>query len=60
MDINKKKKINDKLKDRYRNDIEYREKKKRIAIEHYYAKKYNTNQEQCIKIIQQPITLYFN
>lgn len=58
--MDKKKKINDKLKDRYRNDIEYREKKKKIAIEHYYAKKYNINDQECIKIINEPRTLYFD
>ena len=36
----KKKEYNKKLKDRYNSDEDYRERKKQIAINHYYKKKY--------------------
>ena len=39
MDI-KKIEYNKKLKDRYNSDEDYRERKKQIAINHYYKKKY--------------------
>jgi len=49
----RKKKNNLKLKDRYHNDMEYREKKKRIAIEYYYNKKSAPGQ-QSTQINNQP------
>ena len=55
----RKKKNNLKLKDRYHNDMEYREKKKRIAIEYYYNKKSAPGQ-QSIQINNQPVFLYFD
>ena len=55
----KKKKNNLKLKDRYHNDIEYREKKKRIAIEYYYNKK-SAIGEHSIQINNQHVFLYFD
>lgn len=56
--MDKKNKINQKLKEKYHNDAEYREKKKQIAIQHYYNKKYSVNATK-IEIKQEPITLYF-
>ena len=40
MDTTKKKEYNKKLKDKYNTDEAYRERKKQIAINHYYKKKY--------------------
>ena len=40
MDSQKKLDYNKKLKDRYNSDEDYRERKKQIAINHYYRKKY--------------------
>ena len=56
--IEKKKKNNDKLKERYNNDQNYREKKKRIAIEYHYNKKFTM--EIPIIINKCHIFLYFN
>jgi len=55
----RKKKNNLKLKDRYHNDIKYREKKKRIAIEYYYNKK-NATGQLSIQKNNQPVFLYFD
>ena len=57
--MDRKNKVNKKLKDKYHNDIEYREKKKQVAIQHYYNKKYSVNSNK-IEIIEKPVTLYFN
>lgn len=54
----KKQKINQKLQERYKNDIAYREKKKQIAMQHYYAKKDSLNCSP-IKIVKQNVTLFF-
>ena len=40
MDCQKKTEYNQKLKDRYNSDKDYRERKKQIAINYYYRKKY--------------------
>ena len=53
----KKHKINKNLKERYKNDTEYRERKKKIAMEHYYNKKNSSNGP--ISITKQDITLFF-
>lgn len=53
----KNEKINKTLKERYKNDIEYRERKKKIAMEHYYNKKNSSNGP--ISIIKEDITLFF-
>ena len=59
MDSEEKKKIhNEKLRNRYLNDLEYREKKKQIAIQHYHNKKYSFNNID-IQIKKEPVTLYF-
>ena len=55
--MQKNEKINKNLKERYKNDTEYREKKKKIAMEHYYAKKYSSNGP--ISITKEDITLFF-
>lgn len=54
----KKTKINQKLQDRYKNDSQYRERKKKIAMDHYYAKKDSLN-TQPIQINKHPVTLFF-
>ena len=56
---NKKDILNHRLKDRYKNDIEYREKKKQIAINHYYTKKNAVDSSVHITIIKEHIVLYF-
>ena len=57
--IEKKKKNNDKLKERYNTDSNYREKKKRIAIEYYYNKKFAIGIPS-IQINNQSVFLYFD
>ena len=54
----RKKKNNLKLKDRYHNNIEYREKKKRIDIEYYYNKK-SAIGELSIQRNNQPVFFIF-
>jgi len=49
---------NKKLKERYNNDLEYREKKKKVAIKHYYDKKYDKDKKS-IEFVREEITLYF-
>jgi len=55
----RKKKNKVKLKDRHHHDTEYREKKKRIAIE-YYCNKKNATGQFSIQINNQPVLLYFD
>ena len=55
----RKKKNNKKLKERYNNDIEYREKKKRIAIEYCYNKKFAIGIPS-LQINNQSVFLYFD
>lgn len=50
--------LNNRLKERYKNDPVYREKKKQIAINHYYTKKNSVNDVH-IEIIKKYVVLYF-
>lgn len=58
-EVLKKKLKNERLKEKYHNNTEYRDKKKQIAINHYYNKKDCINFFK-IEISKLPITLYFN
>lgn len=53
----KKKEYNQKLKDRYSSDKDYRERKKQIAINYYYRKKYPN---VSVSIENQTKILYFD
>lgn len=57
MDSQKKLDYNKKLKDRYNCDEDYRERKKQIAINHYYRKKYP---KFTMSIEKQTKILYFD
>ncbi len=57
MDSQKKLDYNKKLKDRYNSDEDYRERKKQIAINHYYRKKFP---KFTMSIEKQTKILYFD